>query len=82
MTFEEYKYSIAGRYLSSIINGDDSGLEEEDIKLLDAFFSTLPGDGQGHFGMHPGDGASFKQDDVSKLWADCYDLIFYVPITG
>jgi hypothetical protein len=68
-----YTYQIAGYYLSSMINGDDSGLEDSDLDTLAAFMECNP------MGMlHVlDDEPSFRKCDVCGLLADCYTIEAY-----
>jgi len=69
------EFNIAGCYLSGLINGDVSGLNDEDIKLLDEFEGNL---------QHPGywyvisEESNFSRDEVSYLMADCYECRYYI----
>ena len=65
-----YNYTIADHWLSPIINGDYSGLEDDEVKTLDAFLADLPANGiwdvvsdEGHF----------TRDEISDLHANCFD---------
>ena len=65
-----YNYTIADHRLSPIINGDYTGLEDDEIQTLDAFLADLPPNGiwdvvsdEGHF----------ARDEISDLHANCFD---------
>lgn len=65
-----YNYTIADHWLSPIINGDYTGLEDDEIQTLDAFLADLPANGiwdvvsdEGHF----------ARDEISDLHANCFD---------
>jgi hypothetical protein len=37
-----YNYSIAEHFMAALINGDDSGLTDEEINALNSFEESLP----------------------------------------
>ena len=78
MKFDYYKYSIAGHYLSALINGDESAMTPIDIDWLNAFYRELP-PVNGHWDVIDNE-ASFMRDDISGLAADCYECRYYFPI--
>ena len=72
--FEQYEYNICGIYLSALINGDHSGLENMDEDLLRDFLDSEVGRLGGHWSVdseEPG----FCTDDISGLLADCHECI-------
>ena len=71
-----YEYSIAECFLSAIINGDYSGLGNQDIKALNIFLKHKPKNGYWEV-QNIDDGASFRMDEVSGLYADCYEVRLY-----
>ena len=80
MKFDQYEYSICGHYLSAIINGDTSGLSDNDEKDLDSFLHHVEAHGNGHWSVDSEE-PSFQEDEVSGLMADCYDCTYNVPVT-
>jgi hypothetical protein len=74
MIFEQETYMIATHFMSAIINGDVTGLEENEDAELDRFLQSV-----GHDGVWDcdDDQAQFAQDEVTGLWADCLEVKFY-----
>ena len=73
-----YNYKLSSHWLSALINGDYSGLEDQEVKELDSFLVNLPK----HYHLKTpligvwdviGEESHFAQDDISKLWGDCFD---------
>lgn len=71
-----YDYTIAGHYLPALINGDDSGLEERECKMLQTFIDNLPEQAKaGHWAYDNDDsGEDFTICDVCGLYAGCYNV--------
>jgi hypothetical protein len=71
-----YEETIAGHYLSALINADYSGLSDDEAAELDAYMMTycaLPDLTISTADDEP----SFTVDAVSGLHADCYTVRFY-----
>jgi len=80
MKFDYYTFNIAGHYLSAIINGDESGLNDEEQRQLDTFLDNLPVN-NGHFdAMDLDNGGSFTACEVSGLYSETYEVRLYFPI--
>lgn len=71
-----YEYTIAGHYLPALINGDESGLEERECKMLQTFTDNLPEQAKaGHWAYDNDDnGEDFTTCDVCGLYAGCYNV--------
>ena len=79
--FDVYEYNLCGHYLSTIINGDSSGLtDEEDAELTKFCDGVVARLGAGHWDVID-DEASFMRDDISGLMADCYACTYNVKTT-
>ena len=63
-------YIIADFYLSAIFNRDRTGLNETDIKELDAFLEYLP---PGHFDSDYTE-SGYGECCICNLMANCVDL--------
>jgi hypothetical protein len=63
--------TICTAYLSALINGDYSGLTDEDEALLDEWCETLPDYAFFDVSM---DEPEFTRDCVSGLMGDCVDM--------
>jgi len=73
-----YSYTFADKWLSPIINGDYTGLEDEEVKALDAFFEHLPKHYHFKTPLHGvwdilSDEGYFTRDDISGLHANCFE---------
>ena len=73
-----YNFTLADHWLSAIINGDYSGLEDHEVKTLDAFLDDLPKHYHYKAPMHGiwdviGDEGHFARDEISHLHANCFD---------
>ena len=71
-----YEETIAGHYLSALINADYSGLSDDEAAELDAYmltYNALPDLTVDCIDDEP----SFAVDAVSGLHADCYTVRFY-----
>ena len=76
MYFEQYEYSICGAYLPAIINGDYSGLDDDEEKTLNSFLHyVFEAHGAGHWSVDSEE-SSFQECEVSDLMADCYDCTY------
>ena len=79
MKFDYYTYQIGGHYLSAIINGDTSGLSDDENQELDLFLNNLPVN-IGHFDAMDLDNSSFSTCEVSNLYSECYEVRLYFPL--
>ena len=75
----EYTYKIADHWLSPIINGDYSGLEDQEEAQLNDFLASIPKQIHHKSKMHAffhvvDEEGSFDVDEVSGLYANCYAL--------
>jgi hypothetical protein len=75
MTFDYYTYHISGSYLSALINGDYSGLSDEETANFDRFMDNLP-PVEGHFDVID-NSDSFRTCDICNLYADTYETRLY-----
>ena len=77
MKMIEYTYKIADHWLSPIINGDYSGLEDQEEAQLNDFLASIPKHFHHKSKMHAcfdvvDEEGSFDVDEVSGLHANCY----------
>ena len=70
------EYTIAEHYLSYLINGDDSGLEFNELSQLVNFliFENIQG---WERSINSEDEGQFAQCDVCGLYANCYTVTFF-----
>lgn len=69
---EPIEYTIGEHFLPAIINGDYSGLEDEEEGMLNAFLQSI---GTGTWDC--GDEVGFALCEVTRLWGDCVEVKFY-----
>ena len=69
MRFDTVTVHLAEHWLPALINGDLSGLDDEECATLEAWETANPCD---HYS--PGDDLGFVQDDISGLLADCVEV--------
>jgi hypothetical protein len=72
-----YELTLAGHWLSALINGDETGLTDDESADLDAFmreYHSLP---DLTISTSEDDESHFAIDAVSGLHADCYTIRFY-----
>jgi len=74
MKFDYYAFFVSEHYLSALINGDYSGLSDQEEAELNAWIDSLPV--SGHFDVISEE-SDFKQCDISELHADCYEVRLY-----
>ena len=75
------EYTVADHFLSAIINGDDSGLDDDDKAQLEAFYEKeSTGCESGHWDTDSEEEASFSQCDICGLYANCVTL-YWVEVT-
>jgi hypothetical protein len=73
--FEQIEYVIPEWVLCALINGDYSGLEDQDISDLEAFLQTV--EGQGHWGYDSNNESYFSwSNDVNSLGGNVVDVIW------
>ena len=73
--FTEYTYNICTHYASAIINGDESGLSDEELEGLNDFLDSLE-HGPGHWDVSDEE-PDFSRDEVSGLMGDCVTFTYY-----
>jgi len=77
MEIEEYVYTIPTHFLSALINGDISGLEDSDLDDL-AYIQTELQQGVGYWGMPEEEDVYFStHSDVNNGAGDAVDLTWY-----
>lgn len=78
--FIEYTYTIARHYLPALINGDPSGLTDQESADLEQFEAQVIHDdadgAAGHWSYDDSDADNFKRCAVSGLDADCVTVTY------
>jgi len=79
MKMDTFEYTVAEHWLSAIINGDYTGLSDQEESDLNAWL-----DANQESGAHwDTDGyISFGRDEIGGLMADCVSLIQHVVYRG
>lgn len=72
-------YNIASHFLPSLINGDDTGLDDDDINALGQWVSKMP---PGIAIFQPEGNSFFGRDAVTGLQADVVETKVYVQKIG
>ena len=73
-----FTYSIAECFLSALINGDDSGLDESESQALDDFQAhVIESHGVGHWSVND-EYVEFARDEVTGLRANCINAEWVV----
>jgi len=89
-SFDSYEFLISDSFLSALMNGDTSGLDDADIRKLEAFekraFKGPSGavvgqGGQGHWTVLDHD-AGFGRDEITGLLANRAKVAYMVPKRG
>jgi hypothetical protein len=78
MNFDYYTFNIGSPFLSAIINGDHSGLSDQEETDLNCFMDNLPVK-NGHFDLMEDEG-NFSRCEVSGLYSDCVETRLYFPV--
>jgi len=79
MEYETYNYLIPSWALCSLINGDDSGLDEDDIQALDIFEKQAIENGIGHWSYDTDEEPGFyRSNDIHNLGDNCLHVQYIV----
>lgn len=81
MKFDSYTYTISAHFLSAIINGDETGLDDDESDSLSDFLSNLPAS-NGHWDCDDADSFDFARCDVMGLMSAVVVCQYMVPIGG
>jgi hypothetical protein len=80
MNFDYYTFNIGSHFLSAIINGDYSGLSDQEEANLNYFMDNLPVK-NGHFDLANYEGETFFSDcEICGFYSDCLEIRLYFPI--
>lgn len=79
MNFDAYKYAVSEHLIPAIINGDYSGLDDNEDNLL-SFFLDSDIFENGHWAIPDSIESSFDRCDIIGLYSDCVILTFYKRI--
>ena len=81
MKFDSYTYTISAHLLSAIINGDETGLDDDESDSLSDFLANLPAP-NGHWDCDDADYSDFGRCEVMGLMSDVVVCRYMVPIGG
>ena len=80
MKFDYYEYKISEHWMSALINGDYTGLDDSEENTLDAWLAGLPVHGHWDISQDELDnGPAFSVCDICQLHAMCYAIRHYFP---
>lgn len=80
LIWDSYDYKVAEHYVPAFINGDDSGLDDQDVQNLLEFeknawqAANAAGFTIGHWSAEGDDEGDYGKCDVSGLFADRAEL--------
>jgi hypothetical protein len=74
MQLDHYTYHLAGHYLPALINGDFTGLSDQEEAELNTWIDSLSV--SGHFDVISEE-SDFRLCDICELHADCYEVRLY-----
>lgn len=73
------EYTVCSHFLPAIINGDESGLEQEDCDALAAWLESEDLDlNYGHFSTESDEETSFKMCDITGLRGNTVTLTWVI----
>lgn len=75
MKITDYKTSISEYFLSALVNGDYSGLSDDDITLLDSYMND---NGYADVLMPDYVESSFMMCEICNLYSNCVEVEFYL----
>ena len=81
MKLDYFEYRIASHYLSALVNGDHSGLDDSEEVLFTEWLDAVNLKENGTWHIHECEEVNFTQCEVSGLDADCAIVRQYFPIT-
>ena len=76
--FEQYEFRVENSFMPALINGDTSGLDEDDIDALDRFLAKMPKDRGSHWAVIEDD-AGFGPGAITRLGSDRSLVALMVP---
>lgn len=71
MKFSERTYIIAGHFLPTLINGDNTGMDVDEDQALDRFLDAVGCSGHWDYAE---EGEGFARCEITGLWSDCYEV--------
>ncbi len=81
MKFDYIEHTISTHYLSALINGDESGLTDDDVELLDQWLKDNPNPSK-HFNSWDAqdETENFSICEVCNLYSETCIVRQYFPI--
>ena len=73
--FKSIEYVVASHYLSALINGDYSGLDDDECGHVDDFNNQVTDQGEFSHYDTEGEQIDFAECEISGLMADCVRLV-------
>ncbi len=79
MNIKTVTYNISDHYLSALINNDFSGLEEDDVKILNEFIDRGLAEYPMFYTLYPNDTeTNFSRCDICNLYSNCIEVEFQI----
>jgi hypothetical protein len=75
---EPEEHTIASHFLSALINGDNSGLDDQDDASFDAWLQSAQSERSGHW-SYPDEEEfdNFHHCEITCLFSDCTTVTFH-----
>ena len=77
MKFDFYTFTISQHFSSALINGDYSGLTDNEVKDLDLFMDNLP---ISFIDFDCESEPFFAKCEICGLFSECLDFKLYFPL--
>lgn len=75
MKFDRYDYTVCTALLPYIVNGDASGIEDDEVRAVDEWLAQHP---SAHVSVET-DGLEFAWCEILKTHGDCSQVAVMVP---
>lgn len=81
MNWDHNEYTVAGHYLSALINDDSSGLTDEECDQVREFAAKVTKEcgGPGHWSVET-ECSNFERCEICGLMGDCYDIAYIYQV--
>ena len=77
--FDEYTYTIGSHFIPTLINGDESGLEDHEIEDLERFLGSDLFS-KGHWAVPDCQYPDFDRCDITGMQGDCVQISFFKEV--
>lgn len=77
MNFSRHNFEISEHFASALINGDYTGLSDDDDKALQVFkWNAYDTHGLGFWDMNPAEEPEFTRCEVTDLLSNCFEFTY------